>query len=263
MSGSLDYDLDIEAYHANPAISKTGLDRINRSPAHYYALTLDPNRPPEKERAGQLEGNLAHCAILEPDEFDKRYSVGPNVSRATKSWKEFVADLPEGVVGIKPDQYDTAMRQAESVRKIPDVKEALSKGHSEVSAFWNDPVTGVACRCRPDFVHPVSDSSVILLDVKTFSSADPQEFFWQVKRKRYDVQDAFYTHGYELAANVDVLAFIFVVVETEYPYAASAMMLDDVKKMEGQVAYRRNLDTYARCLKDNEWPSYSSAIELI
>ncbi len=47
-------DLDIDAYHRGPGISKSGLDAIARSPATYFAKYLDPNRPPERDRAGQL-----------------------------------------------------------------------------------------------------------------------------------------------------------------------------------------------------------------
>ncbi|MGZ0105175.1 PD-(D/E)XK nuclease-like domain-containing protein [Achromobacter sp. KK8] len=254
---------DIEAYHRGPGISKTGLDHVARSPALFYALHLDPARPAEKERAGQLEGQLAHCAILEPAEFDKRYSVGPDVSRATKAWKEWEASLPAGVIAIKPDQRETALRQAESVRRLPDVAEALAAGRPEVSAYWIDPDTGVLCRCRPDWVHPAGESGVVLLDVKTFSDASPAEFARQIARKRYHVQDAFYSEGYARAAGVDVLGFVFVAVETEWPFAASAVMLDEPGKRQGAIDMRRDLTTYAACLKANDWPGHGAAIHQV
>lgn len=254
---------DIEAYHRGPGISKTGLDHVARSPALFYALHLDPARPAEKERAGQLEGQLAHCAILEPAEFDKRYVVGPDVSRATKAWKEWEASLPAGVIAIKPDQRETALRQAESVRRLPDVAEALAAGRPEVSAYWIDPDTGVLCRCRPDWVHPAGNNGVILLDVKTYSDASPAEFARQIARKRYHVQDAFYSDGFARASGLDVLAFVFVAVETEWPFAASAVMLDEPGKRQGAIDMRRDLTTYAACLKANDWPGHGAAIHQV
>lgn len=255
--------LNIDEYHAHSAVSKSQLDSINMSPAHFYALHRDPKRPAPRERAGQLEGNLAHCAILEPDEFDRRYLVGPDVSRATKAWKEFAESVAPGLTVIKPDQYDTAMRQAESVRALPEIREALARGRAEVSAFWTDPMTGVACRCRPDWVHEATDSGVILVDVKTYSNASADEFRRQAARKRYHVQDAFYTDGFAAASGKDVLAFLFVAVETEWPFAAHAMMLDGMSREQGRADYARNLATYARCEAAGEWPGYSKEITLI
>lgn len=258
------HGMDIHDYHAiTDAISKTGLDRIRRSPAHYYALTLDPKRPPDKERAGQLEGQLAHCAILEPDEFLKRYAIGPDVSRATKAWKEFEASLPPGTTGIKADQYAAAIHQQVSVHSLPDVAEALATGWPEVSAFWTDPETGLMCRCRPDWVHPVDDDSVILLDLKTYSDASPADFARQVARKRYHVQAAYYSDGYAAASGKTVLAFIFVCVESEWPYAASATVLDDLSIEQGRTEYREDLRAYAECLRTGKWPGYGAGIHTI
>lgn len=258
------HGMDINDYHAiTDAISKTGLDRIRRSPAHYYALTLDPKRPPEKERAGQLEGQLAHCAILEPDEFLKRYAIGPDVSRATKAWKEFEASLPPGTTGIKADQYAAAIHQQVSVHSLPDVAEALATGWPEVSAFWTDPETGVMCRCRPDWVHPVDDDAVILLDLKTYSDASPADFARQVARKRYHVQAAYYSDGYAAASGKTVLAFIFVCVESEWPYAASATVLDELSIEQGRTEYREDLRVYAECLRTGKWPGYGAGIHTI
>lgn len=272
---------DIEVYHRGAGISKTGLDHVARSPATFYALHLDPARPPEKERAGQLEGQLAHCAILEPAEFDQRYAVLPADAprRPTEAQWNAKKPSPESVEAmewwrawnessagrtiITHAQRETALRQAESVRRLPDVAEALAAGRPEVSAYWIDPDTGVLCRCRPDWVHPAGDNGVILLDVKTYSDASPAEFARQIARKRYHVQDAFYSDGFARASGLEVLAFVFVAVETEWPYAASAVMLDDQGREAGRALYRQDLESYARCLASGTWPGYSTAIETV
>lgn len=276
------HGMDIHDYHAiADAISKTGLDRIRRSPAHYYALTIDPDRPPEKERAGQLEGNLAHCAILEPDEFSKRYAVIPESAprRPTAAQWNAKKPSPESVEAmnwwrawesengsrtiITPEQYAAAIHQQVSVHSLPDVAEALATGWPEVSAFWTDPETGVMCRCRPDWVHPVDDDSVILLDLKTYSDASTADFARQVARKRYHVQAAYYSDGFAAASGKRVLAFIFVCVESEWPHAASATVLDDLSIEQGRTEYREDLRAYAECLRTGKWPGYGAGIHTI
>lgn len=258
----LDHSLSIEEYHAMAPISKSGLDSIDLSPAIFYARHVDPARPPRGAKAGQLEGNLAHCAILEQDEFDKRYVVGPTLNRNTKAWKEFVEANPERFA-IQQDQSNAAWRQARSVFALPEVGAAFDVGKPEVSAFWRDAETGVDCRCRPDWVHPVGDDAVILLDVKTYSVASANEFNKQVARKRYDVQAAFYSDGYAAASGLKVLGFVFVAVETEWPNAANAFMLDAQGIAAGREKYMRNLRTYAECLRTGNFPGYSTGIQVI
>lgn len=255
-------DMPIDEYHGLPSISKSGLDSIDLSPAIFYARHRDPNRPPSREKAGQLEGHLAHCSILEPDEFEKRYVVGPTLNRNTKAWKEFV-EANAGRVAIQSDQYEAATRQALSVRGLPEIGEVLASGRAEVSAFWVDEETGAECRCRPDFVHDVDDDSCILLDVKTFTDPSPNEFARQCARKAYAKQASFYTDGYEKASGKTVRAFIFLAVGNEWPYAASAMMLDEDSLEAGRRHYKRNLRTYADCMSTGQWPGFSNGITLI
>ncbi|MFK4444671.1 hypothetical protein ABH944_004825 [Caballeronia udeis] len=255
----LDHSLSIDVYHSMPGISKSGLDLIAQSPAIFHARVLDPNRPPRRALAGQLEGNLAHCSILEPEQFERRYVVGPTVNRSTNIWKEFVErNKGLGRIAIQQDQFETAMRQAESVRALPEINRYLGSGKAEVSAFWRDSITGVECRCRPDFVHPLSESSVVLLDVKTFSSAAAEEFRRQCARKKYHVQDTFYSEGFSIAARVTVEKFVFVAVETEYPYAAASYTLGKESREEGYLEWRRLLDVYEECLRTKKWPGYAN-----
>lgn len=256
-------DLSNDAYHASPGISCSGLKDIYRSPRHYYAWHLDPKRPPRPEKAGQLEGNLLHCALLEPDEFQKRYVVGPTINRNMKTWKDWVAHNTQGGrIPIQGDQYETAMRQADAARALPDIAPAVARGQAEVAAYWNDPETGVLCRCKADFAHNAG-SGYVLLDAKTYSDASPDDFARQVARKLYHMQDQWYSDGFALASGAPVLAFVFIAIETEHPYAATAIMLDEPSRSSGRALYRRLLNTYADCLKLNDWPDYGSAIQLV
>jgi hypothetical protein len=256
------YDMTNGQYHGTSGISKTGLDLIAVSPAHYYAQRLDPNRPSQKARAGQEDGTLIHCAILEPSEFDKRYVVGPDCRRGTKQWKEF-EDANRGKVVIKREQRDMAFRCAESARQIKEIDNILETGHPEVSAFWQDQETGMECKCRPDWVMTVPGDRCIILDVKSYSTANAAAFAGQMRRKRYHVQDAFYTDGFEQATGLDVVAFVFLAVEVDWPHAAAGMMLDDESKQLGREMYREDLNTYAECVNLGVWPGYPNEIQIV
>lgn len=259
------HDKPIEEYHGDPeSVSKSGLDDIAKSPAKFYALHLDPDRPPsEPPTPAQVIGTLAHCAILEPDSFNHRYPVSPSDDKRTKAWKEFEATLASGQTPIKEAEYAMAHAQRQSVLKIAPLRDALAAGRAEVSAYWTDAETGVACRCRPDWVHPVGENGVILLDVKTCVDASPEGFAKSVANWRYDVQDAFYADGFAAASGKTVHAFIFAAVEKEYPYLAAAYMLTDEDREAGRRKYKRDLRRYAACKKAGDWPGYSAGIEVL
>lgn len=254
-------DISNDDYHSGPGISNSGLGDILQSPFHYWSRHLDPSRPERPPTQPQEDGTVAHCAILEPDEFQHRYVVGPDANRNSRKWKDF-CEIHDDKVVIKPDQYTRAMRQRDAVWRIPEVAKALSKGRAEVSAYWNDPNTGVLCRCRPDFVHE-ADAGDILIDVKTYTDARPVEFERQCARMNYHRQDAFYSDGWAEATGRVVLGFIFVSVEMPWPFSAAAATLDDASRKAGYDQYRRALDEYARCLRADQWPGYPDSIQLM
>jgi hypothetical protein len=259
-------DMPIDEYHAHPALSNTGLRDFARSPFHYHALHLDALRPRRDPTRSQLMGNLAHCLILEPDEFHKRYAVGPVSDQRLKAWKEWEDAQPKGLILIKPDEYDIAQAQALSVRSIPDVAAILGNGKAERSAFWRDPTTGVLCRCRPDWTHPCGTAqrpAAVLLDVKTCDDASPSGFARQIARMAYHYQDAWYTEGYARAAGVEVMGFVFVAVEDAWPFAACAVMLTDEERAAAAVENRALLTRFAECQRTNNWPGYSTGIEIV
>ena len=259
--------LSIEIYHACAgAVSNSGLSDFARSPAHYHALHLDPRRPVEEETPAQLVGQLAHCALLEPAEFGKRYAVGPVGDKRLKAWKTWAEDYPQDEDGsftlLTPAQAAAAWAMAESAKRNPDVAKLLGKGRPEVSAFWIDKATGLACRCRPDWVSPAG-RGVILADVKTCGDASPAQFARQVARMGYHRQAAFYSDGYAEASGLPVLGFVFIAIETAWPYLSSAVMLDDESLAKGREEIAALLPRFAACKASNAWPGYSDAIELV
>lgn len=259
----LHLEMPIAQYHASPGISNTGLSDFARSPHHFHALHLHPDRPASEETPAQLVGNLAHCAILEPAEFPKRYVVGPSVRRGTKVWDAFEASLQPGQTAIKAEQEEVAMQQAESARALPDVAKLLASGRPEVSAFWHDPSTGVLCRCRPDWCHDLPDGRCLLLDAKTVGSAAPNEFARQVHRMGYARQAAVYSDGYEIASGKKVLGFVFLGVETTWPFAAAAYMLPDEWLALAREEIRELLLRFAQCRTTDTWHGYSDSIQLL
>jgi exodeoxyribonuclease VIII len=227
-----------------------------------------------------IAGTLAHCAVLEPEEFFDRYVVTPSDAprKPTEAQRNAKKPSPETIESIAwwdafyqrnigkeiitQEQSDTAWKQRDSVLTIPDVAEALASGMPEVSAFWTDEETGILCKCRPDWVHPCDDGSVILVDLKTTTDASPREFSRSIAKWRYHVQAAWYADGYAKASGLTVRGFVFAAVETDFPHLPAAYMLDDDSIDQGRTDYRRNLETYAECLACGIWPGYEKEIQL-
>lgn len=255
--------LSNEAYHRGPGLSHSGLKRLRKTPFHYHELAREravPTTPPTPQ---MLNGTLTHCALLEPAQFDARYVVGPDVDKRSKEWKQFTAQVPTCEV-ITSLQRDAAFRQADALRRLPDVATLLSSGEPEVSAYWIDPATGVLCKCRPDWVSPVGyGRGVVLLDVKTASDASPEGFSKAVANYGYHTQADWYCTGYALATGLEVHGMVFAVVESEYPHACAAYMLDDAALLRAREDNREALHTYAHCAAHDEWPGYPTDIQVI
>lgn len=251
------HDMPNADYHATAAVSNTVLSSMARSAAHCYALHVAEDRKPMPTTAAFAAGTLAHCAILEPDALLDRYIVKPDgLDMRTKEGKAWKAALPSGVLMIDADEYAAALAQRDAVHDVPELAELLASGVAEVSAFWRDDETGLQCKCRPDWVHTLSDGRVILVDVKTTQDAGPLRFSAAVWRYGYHRQAAWYSAGYERAAGVEVAGFVFAAVTNAHPFIAAAHTLDDDYLRIGREECRRLLDEYADCKLTGRWPAF-------
>lgn len=245
-----------DVYHNVPdSISKSGLDLINRSPAHYfYAQKKDPTR------AMQL-GTALHTAILEPDVFSRHYMLLREVSdRRSSIYKEAVKTHGADNVLTGPEADSVAGMQ-ESVY-ANDKARRLIQGceHKEISVFATCPATGLNIRCRFD---GLSLEGNYAIDLKTTRDARPDEFSKSIYNYRYHVQDAFYRYVFLCATGIELDLFEFIAVENEIPHVTMIYQLDDISRGIGKNEFGRDLAVVQACIESGEWPGYDNDSEII
>ena len=248
------YGISNENYHAGPGVSKSQLDDIADTPALYL---WRKNAPVDTTKTKTLDlGTAFHCRVLEPEEFSNRFIVAPEFNRRTNAGKEeekaFLMECAStGKTVITAEEGRKIELMYQSVMALPLGQWLVeSAGHAESSIYWEDPETGILCRCRPDKIIPEFHW---IMDVKT--TADIQRFKMAYYDYRYHVQDAFYSDGYEAQFGVQP-TFVFLVASTTVEcgrYPVEIFMMGEEAKLAGQQEYHRNLRTLADCLNTDEW----------
>lgn len=249
-AGMLVTGMPNDIYHSWPgSISKSGLDLVLRSPAHYlYAARREPTRAMEI-------GTAIHTALLEPERFKNEYVLLKEVKdRRQPEYKAAVAVHGSERVLVS-SEVDDVVGMAEAVYANPLASKWLKKdGMRELTVFANDPETGVLVRCRFDIL--TDDGHAV--DLKKSIDARPDAFSRAVDNYAYHMQDAFYSDVFEWATGFPLESFRFLVIEPSLPHASMVYRLDETARREGRRMYREALDIYADCVFHGHWPSYQS-----
>lgn len=241
-------------YHAHQSISKSGLDLINRSPAHFaYAAKRDATRAMEI-------GTALHCAVLEPERFTSEYMLLRNVTdRRASEYKQAVAVWGAERV-LTGTEADKVAGMQESCRNNAAARAYFEQQHrTELSVIATDPETGVIVRCRFDLL---TDSGRAL-DLKKTQDVRADAFARSVANYRYHVQLAFYSDVWLWATGEPLQAFDFLACEEQMPHASRIFTLDDDAIELGRAQYRDDLNLYAKCLDSNDWPGIDCEPETI
>lgn len=240
-------------YHADPAISKSDLDLIHRSPLHWQYRKA---HPPEQTPA-LLIGSAVHKMILEPSGFADEFAVAPEANRRTKAGREAYQAFQESSAGktvITPELYRLCTDMAEALSHCQAARQLLTGGRAEQSFFWDDIHTGIRCKCRPDYLR-----DGFCVDYKTTQDASPEAFQKAAYRYRYHVQAYWYLHG--LGKNdLSGLDFVFIAQEKEPPYAAAVYYADELFLQLGQQEAAADLETLAQCRSTGVYSGYPEEI---
>ena len=238
-------------YHSLPeSVSCSGLKQLLRSPAHYQAYLQQPF-----DDGKPNIGTALHCAVLEPEVFEKTY-IFYKGDRRGKIFTEFEANNP-GKIILTDKEWISVNGMAKSVMGYDEFPlwQALQQSQREYSVFWTDEETGVQCRVRFDSLFP----QFAIFDLKTTTDARPEHFIKQAVRLDYDLQAAMYTEAARRFTG-KLLPFNFIGIEDSAPHGVWLMPAGQSMIDNGWRKFRKALETYKRCKETGQWPCYTNSL---
>jgi hypothetical protein len=229
------------------------------SPLHawtYHRLLGGMPKPPTDP---QTSGTILHNLLLEGGDKIVPLPHADYRKEVAKADRELA--LANGLLPCLQHKLDEAMvcveRWKERLQELQINGRGFSfdDGDTEVPLEWEE--QGVLCHGRPDWLSP---SRALIVDWKTTEgSAAPDVCAAKLLRTAGVIQDWAYRSAVELenpelAGRVEV---IFLFAQTVEPYAVTPIICGPTMREIGCGRWRRALETWARCLKTNEWPSYT------
>lgn len=239
--------MNFSEYSQIPAVNFSTLKEMARSPkAYQHRLTH-----PREDTAAMALGRAVHTAVLEADRLPLEYAVWEG-RRGTNDFKDFVlAQGARQILTVADYAHILAIRDA--VHAHPVAGKLLVKGKPEETADWRDRATGLACKCRIDFL-----SSRYLIDLKTTRSIEPWSFAGDAARLKYVHQLAYYRRGLIGDRAVRIIA-----VESEPPHDVAVYKVPESLLCAADVEIDDLLARVVECTASGIWPgAYPEPVEL-
>lgn len=284
------YRMSLGHYHTQsvcpgPSVSSTGIRKLALSSPRAFWKTWEgnPDRYPDREVSDALIlGRAAHALILGDEVFDEHFAYVPedaprrptatqvkaferdgkwsDAAKDGAEWWEAFYKRAEGRLLISAEQVQRIMWMAESLRDNPLAVEVLTSDLIEISMIWQDPITGIWLKSRPDCL---PTNGFDFGDLKTISpkSAD---FVLSCQRAvtdhGYAIQMALAVMGAQavFGTGTDTSALVFV--QTTAPFETAVIQIDEDALYWAQVLIRDALDKMAHGLKTGDWPGVSREI---
>lgn len=256
------YDIPADDYFAWEAVSNSKLSLMNRSPMHYK------HGFGESTPAMRL-GSLVHSGVLEPLSIAKRYVFMPDYSnhpenttangdRSFSGATKFVKQMQETFRRmhhnkeiVSEPEYDMMVGMATALVSNQAAKNLLREGVAEVSLVWVDPMSGLTCKSRIDWLDRESGR---FCDLKT--TMDAGEFERSIVKYGYHRQMAFYGRGLE-ANGINAEPWILA-TEKSAPYGCRTAPMDVVSISYGHKELDVLLQRVLDCQQSGQWPGYAN-----
>ena len=238
-------------YNEIPAVRRSALWEIRKSPMHYKYAIEHPEEPTEALQFGIA----AHKFILEPETFFDEFVTVPKIDRRTKVGKEEWAKLlASGKEFVTESDMDTIRAMNEAIMAHPTANALLKTGRHEVAFQWLEGTTNEPCKCRADCLTEYKGDKYIV-DYKTTTSCEDGAFERACRSYGYKLQAAMYTDGV-FNQTFEEYGFAFVAQEKKPPYAVRVYFCDPGFIEEGLELFKSLIRTYHECRLSGEWPGY-------
>ena len=247
-----------EDYHADlTRDSHSSLDLFRESRERYAMLRIHRNVKAKPATVAQEYGGECHVYVLEPELFASHFEVGDGpinpttgrpYGRTSQKYTAWAESVGRPVITSERLEELEAMRAG--IMRNEFARDALeSPGLVERVFHWEDELTGLPLKCRPD---KLLDSGLVV-DLKTSSrDISPDGFARTIEKMGYHRQAALYLDGLD-ANGIAATNFAFIVVDTEFPHECAVHEIGERSIEAGRRQNRRTLDELARCRRENEW----------
>lgn len=270
------FDMPDDDYRKRGAVSYSKIEAMRPTPAHISGI-FNFN-----DTADCRMGRHIHQGVLTPHIPLPDWVVTPEYLGKDKQgnpWKwrgnrkdcELWVEMSEaaGKTVIDPVEHATITGCIQSIQGHQEAAKLLSFGDSEVSIFQTLEIDGVRFqeKSRIDKVLPRRG----LLDVKTVrrGEANKAEVRKKIKFEGWGRQAAKYLTRWNCARPDDKRdTFMWIVVEKAFPFVVHITSMDDDGPEDLSLHKYRNdaekdLETFARCVRNGVFPGDSDGIERI
>lgn len=256
-------DLSSEDYHADSAISRSGIMHFLKSPLDYWANYINPHRPEKKVTKAMELGTAFHMKILEPHLFGKTYAskrpsvllkdVGRKKYDEYKNYNECL--IKSGYITLENDDYCRLVEMELALRANEKAWALIENATYEQSYFWKDVHSGLMVKSRPDILH-----NNMIVDLKTCIDASSRAYQREMIQGGYHIQGAMVRDAiYELTGKT-INTVLNLCVEKDYPHAIGIKIIGEDALEAGHKKYKQALLDMKACFESDKWESYETEI---
>lgn len=244
------FNLSNSDYHAAPGLSKSALDNINVSPAHYKWRLANPLKLSES----LIFGSAYHCLALEPEKFDSEFYVTKTQPREPELDSKGRSPLSDGNLQKITNMIIVLKADLDCQRFLT--------GHKEIAFFATHPETGILVKTKLDLILP----NGIIVDLKTAKDVTDEGLSKAMAERRYHVQGAFALDVVRWAQEQaqddfglktpDTFVLCSQAKTDNFEIDREHILPESI--VVGEAEYLANLNTYAECNRSGEWPGVKS-----
>lgn len=242
-------DLPEEEYRSAKGWNYSLIKEFMKSPKHYKYALENPSVP----TPSMLLGTATHCAILQPEDFAKKYVVAPEGldgrTAEAKALKKQAADMGASLTDA------CVLKMKDSVYANKSAVEIINGAITERAIFWENEMG--TCKCKVDIWNAEKG---ILADLKTTDSVLPSDFANSIARLKYYIQAAHYIQGVQ-ATGAKVNDYLIVALENKPPYDCVVYRLGADAIIQGMGILSNIYESLAFCEATNDWAGVSDQIE--
>ncbi len=252
--------IDYEAI-GKRALSYSSLKEFAKSPEHFIKYISERKAP----TPAMIFGSLLDSLILTPDTWGDTFVVKPEKPPYLKDLeaehgkikgremyeankvaeKDWIA-ANQGKTFIDAEDLEKAKKIAEKVFNHPPAMEILNQlTQTQETIYFVDPITKLKVVCKLD-----GRGENLIMDLKSTTSADPDDFIKSCLNFDYDLQAGVYCEGVA-KKEFNFPPYYFLAVETSAPYGISICRASDEFIERGKLRLRSLLDNFKYCL-DNK-----------